>query len=184
MKKRYGILLILIYLAIQPELMAIKLSEKTISKIEKTARKCFERKQLRFELLPIEENNSGGPSWEFDDNSLYRIYSDSLLLGYLVVDQAMGRYDPFDFMILYRSDLEILKIEILKYRSAHGAEIASARWLQRFEGSSRNDQRSFLAIDALSGATFSSNGLINAVFKIDESMWSLFGREEYGLGER
>ncbi|MDZ7740932.1 MAG: FMN-binding protein [Bacteroidota bacterium] len=181
MKKRILILVIVFFYTTGQGLLAVKLSEKTIRQIEKTARECFKQEQLRFELIPLEAHEPESLAWDFDKNSLYRVFSDSLLLGYLIIDQAMGRYDPFDFLVIYQHDLKILKVEILKYRSAHGGEIASNKWLQNFEGGSGNDQQSFLEIDALSGASFSSNGLKEAVARIDKSMWSLFGRNESEL---
>ena len=46
---------------------------------------------------------------------------------YIVITQARGRYDLFDYLIAASADLEIENVRILKYRSEHGSEIGSKK---------------------------------------------------------
>jgi hypothetical protein len=89
-------------------------------------------------------------------------------LGTLVLTDAQGRFDRFDLMVVLDPSTEIRLIRILKYRSEYGSEITNKRWLAQFYGPRKGEFILRKNIDAISGATFSSNGLveeINAVLK-------------------
>ena len=80
--------------------------------------------------------------------------------------QAEGRYDRFDYLIIINSDLVIQKVDVLKYRSQHGGEIASKKWLRQFENYSSGELRYKKEISALSGATISANSIVDDVPKV------------------
>ena len=89
-------------------------------------------------------------------------------LGRLVLTDAQGRFDRFDLMIVTDQSNAIRLIKILKYRSDYGSEITNKRWLGQFYGPRKGEFVLRKNIDAISGATFSSGGLvdeINAVLK-------------------
>ena len=59
------------------------------------------------------------------------------------------------------------KIRILKYRSEHGGEIKSRKWLSQFENyTAEKPIRYKKEISALSGATLSATGLVDDVPKV------------------
>ena len=81
------------------------------------------------------------------------IYRISRISGddfYAVFTQATGRYEKFDYLITVNLDFGIEKIRVLKYRSEHGGEIASKKWLQQFENYSSGELRYKKEISALS----------------------------------
>jgi len=58
------------------------------------------------------------------------------------------------------------KIKVLKYRSEHGGEIASKKWLEQFENYSKGELRYKKEISALSGATISANSIVEDIPKV------------------
>ncbi len=86
---------------------------------------------------------------------------------YVVFTEAKGRYDFFDYVMSVNKNFEIEKIRILKYRSEHGGEIKSRKWLSQFENYTAGKEiRYKKEISALSGATLSATGLVNDVPKV------------------
>ena len=90
---------------------------------------------------------------------LYSLHHDGNRLGYFIVSSAMGRYELFDYGVLYDERRTIRKVIILTYRSDHGYEIAGKKWLAQFEGGNGCGLIYGEDIDALSGATYSAASL-------------------------
>lgn len=78
---------------------------------------------------------------------------------YVIITQAKGRYDMFDYLVTVNLDLEIEKVKVLKYRSEHGGEIASKKWLEQFTGYSTGELKYKKDISAISGATMSASSI-------------------------
>ncbi len=105
----------------------------------------------------------------FEKTDFVVIYRISRISGddfYAVFAQATGRYEKFDYLITVNLDFAIEKIRVLKYRSEHGGEIASKKWLQQFENYSSGELRYKKEISALSGATISANSIVYDVSKV------------------
>jgi Na+-translocating ferredoxin:NAD+ oxidoreductase RnfG subunit len=167
-----------IILMASPQLMAIKLSPETIKLIEKRVEKAFGAEHVKFEPINPDAYPSKDICWGFSDNSLYKIIVDSSIAGYLVLDQAKGRYDYFDFMVVFSAQVEIMDVEVLLYRSEHGGEITSRKWLKKFIGlKDWGKNKTTQNVDAISGATISSNGMKNAIEKIGRSLLSIVPRQ-------
>lgn len=87
--------------------------------------------------------------------------------GWGVIAKAKGRREYFDFMVLFNKQKEIKHIEIIKYRSSHGYQITSKRWLRDFKGLTAAEPIQIGDhVDGISGATLSSHGLVKALNKI------------------
>lgn len=84
---------------------------------------------------------------------------------YVIITQAKGRYDMFDYLVAVNSKLEIERVRVLKYRSENGGEITSKKWLKQFIGYSGGDLRYKKEISALSGATLSAKAIIEDIPK-------------------
>uniref|UniRef100_UPI00321789D6 FMN-binding protein n=1 Tax=uncultured Draconibacterium sp. TaxID=1573823 RepID=UPI00321789D6 len=78
---------------------------------------------------------------------------------YVVITQAKGRYELFDYLLAVNLDLEVEKVRVLKYRSEHGNEIASKKWLEQFVGYSSGELKYKKDISAISGATISAKSI-------------------------
>lgn len=85
---------------------------------------------------------------------------------YAVFTQASGRYEKFDYLIAVNLKFAIEKVRVLKYRSEHGGEIASRKWLGQFENYASGELRYKKEISALSGATISANSIVADVPKV------------------
>ena len=75
----------------------------------------------------------------------------------------------FDYLVTVNLAFEIEKVKVLKYRSEHGGEIASKKWLQQFTGYSTGELKYKKDISAISGATISASSItsdIQIVLKI------------------
>ena len=85
---------------------------------------------------------------------------------YAVFTQATGRYEKFDYLLAVDEKFAIEKIRVLKYRSEHGGEIASKKWLKQFENYSTGELRYKKEISALSGATISAGSIVSDIPKV------------------
>ena len=101
------------------------------------------------------------------EESFYAIKQEDIVLGYFVVAQAPSKFHQFDYYIIFNSDAQILKIEILQYRENYGSEICSKNWLASFINISTNTYSEYnRRIDGISGATISVNSIKRDIFKV------------------
>ena len=94
-------------------------------------------------------------------------------LGYLYLSSASGRFENFDYMVLYNTDMVIEGIRILVYRSDHGHEIMNKRWLQQFVGTTGCGFSYPKDIQALSGATYSAGSITSDLDRLCKSLKEL-----------
>ncbi|NQU54954.1 MAG: FMN-binding protein [Bacteroidetes bacterium] len=134
-----------------PEMLALKmvkiaLKEKDISLVGK-----IETAASNVKTNPVE---------------IYRISRTNGEDFYAVFTQAQGRYEMFDYLVAVNLDFTIEKIRVLKYRSEHGGEIASKKWLSQFENYASGELRYKKEISALSGATISAGSIVADIPKV------------------
>ena len=60
--------------------------------------------------------------------------SDSNIKGFVLSTSAMGRFDAFDYFLIFNKELEVQLVRVVVYRSSHGSAICSKRWLKQFAG--------------------------------------------------
>jgi len=126
-------------------------------KVEKEVFKCFNKENLLF----LEINELSNKSELF-----FNIIDNKKEIGVLVLTSAMGRFDKFDYMVIYNKDLEIEFIKILVYRSDYGSEITAKKWLSQFYKKKNANFRYGDDIQAISGATLSANSLTENIHRI------------------
>ncbi len=146
-----GLLVILIILATLP------LNAKDpglIKKFEKELSKFFDVNDII--LSEIDELPSG-------EELFFSVLERKEKSGFAVFTSAEGRFDHFDFMIVFNSELQIVHLKILNYRSHYGAEIRSKRWLKQFYKNQSSDFNYGNDIQAISGATLSAQSLTQKV---------------------
>ena len=90
--------------------------------------------------------------------------------SYVAFSSAMGRMDYFDYMVITDELLTISDIKILKYRSEYGYEISNKGWLKQFYNKPGASFQYKKNIDALSGASFSAQSLVNDLNSILEEL--------------
>lgn len=98
-------------------------------------------------------------------SNTYIVIHEKKTIGYVHFGSATGRYETFDFLVIYSSGLIIEHVEILEYRSDRGVEIMNKRWLAQFKGTNGCELEYGKSIDAISGATLSGNSLVKAIIK-------------------
>jgi len=84
-------------------------------------------------------------------------------LGILILSDAPGRFDRFDLMVVSDTLGTVKRIRILKYRSEYGSEITNKKWLQQFYTVGNGSFILRKNVDAISGATYSSQGLVEEI---------------------
>lgn len=90
--------------------------------------------------------------------------SATVIDGYAVVLDEIGQHEPITFGVLTDKDGRVVRIEVMAYREAYGAEVRSQRFLRQYQGRTLADlDRPSGDVDAISGATISSNSTRRAV---------------------
>lgn len=92
------------------------------------------------------------------------------LLGYCFASSAKGRFENFEYFILYDTALVVQKVKVWKYRSSHGGAVAGKRWLRQFKGYRKGELAYGRNVQAISGATISGNALVSEVIRAGEVM--------------
>ena len=80
--------------------------------------------------------------------------------GYVLSTSALGRYDYFDYSIIYAMDLSVMSVLVTTYRSSHGAGICSKGWLRQFRGYQGEELHLGKEVDSISGATISATSVV------------------------
>jgi hypothetical protein len=93
--------------------------------------------------------------------------------GYLLSTSAMGRYEPFDYLIAFAPEFDVLDVIVTSYRSSHGAAICQKKWLRQFAGYSGEELRLGKEINSISGATISAGSMVKDMGRCHRLMQSL-----------
>lgn len=109
-----------------------------------------------------------------NDDFYYHVYNDNKNVGVAVLTSAAGRFDRFDFMVIFNQEMEIEHVKVLKYSSQYGSEITSKRWLKQFYKKQKEDFRYGQDIQAISGATFSAQSLTQKINRIKQNLNHFF----------
>ena len=139
-------------------------------KIEKALKETLQSED--YYLIPlvingdsvVEQPNTG------NRGRFYRITVANENRGTLYTGSAKGRYDWFEFLVIFNRENLIEKLVILVYNSDHGFEIMNKNWLKQFEGTSGCNLSYGNEIDAITGATISGNSLTSAITELCETL--------------
>lgn len=93
--------------------------------------------------------------------------------AFLLRTRALGRYDYFDYSVLYSSGMEVIQVVVTRYRSTHGAGISQKKWLSQFKGYRGQDLTLGKDIDAVSGGTLSASSLLEGLQRCHKLMGGL-----------
>lgn len=89
------------------------------------------------------------------------------LLGYLVVDQVVGKFELIGYAVALDPHGAVRQVEILSYRESHGGEIRLPAWRRQFVG---KDAHAALRVGEdianISGATLSCTHVTDGVRRI------------------
>lgn len=89
------------------------------------------------------------------------------LLGYVVTDRVIGKFELIDYAVAINPRGEVLDLEILAYREAHGGEVRTKAWRGQFVGKTA-DAAIAVGTDIanISGATLSCTHLADGVRRV------------------
>lgn len=94
-------------------------------------------------------------------------YKDDKLLGHVVFDEVIGKFELISYAVGLQADASIRQIEIMTYRESHGMEIKNANWRKQFAG--KNASSNLAPGDGIaniSGATLSCSHVTDGVRRI------------------
>ncbi len=122
--------------------------------------------QLSTEQMHAVEKLAGLPArsvgWR-----VFAAYRDSTLLGHVVVDDVVGKYELIGYAVALSPQAVVQQVEILSYRESHGFEIRSPAWRRQFAG--KTAQAGLAVGDGIaniSGATLSCTHVTDGVRRI------------------
>jgi Na+-translocating ferredoxin:NAD+ oxidoreductase RnfG subunit len=153
--------------------------KKLTSKAEKVMRSLMDKGggQLEFKYKAFEIPNVLKAEIEDDvkqdfyrnEVDFWEIHRDGEVEGYALMDDVLGKQMPITFLVIFNKEGRITASRVLKYRERYGSGVRSKRWLRQFN--ERNFQSSFDVgkdIDAISGATISSNSVTRGIEKLTQ----------------
>jgi len=92
---------------------------------------------------------------------------DGATLGYVVVDDVIGKFELISYAVGVGVDGAVRQIEVLSYRESHGAEIRLPAWRRQFVGKDASAPlRVGDDIANISGATLSCSHVTEGVRRI------------------
>ena len=94
---------------------------------------------------------------------LFEITEENENRGYVLSTEAKGRFDYFDYSVYFSEELVVKGVIVTVYRSTHGAAICQRKWLSQFNGYDGEALTLGREIDAISGATFSAESMVQDI---------------------
>lgn len=95
-------------------------------------------------------------------------YKADKLLGYMVLDDVVGKFELISYAVGLNPDASIRQVEILTYRESHGGEVRLPAWRKQFVG--KTAKGGGLSVGAgvanISGATLSCTHVTDGVRRI------------------
>ena len=148
---------------------ATLLPEKPASYWKKTdtnLERIYKSPVITRKSVELSEKELSDINGQFVNNGIYQLLSGNEFVGFLVLTSSMGRFEPFDYMVVYNSDRSVKEIDVLNYTSPHGGEVASQKWLKQFVGYDGKHLKYGSDIDAITGATYSASSLVKDIESI------------------
>jgi len=145
--------------------------EKLILKAEKQAIKTLGQHEIT--KVPVRINPA--EHYYSDVDTVFRMINNSgRLIGYLILSSALGRFEVFDYMVVYNEDLSMANLNILVYRSEHGYQVAAKGWLKQFLDQPVESVFAYgQNIDAISGATISGKSFTENINRLNTLIHSI-----------
>ena len=112
-------------------------------------------------------------SYQKEGDKVFVLQNEGAVNGFLLTSRAPGKFEYFNYSVIYSPDLSILNVTILVYRSTNGAGICSKGWLKQFIGYRGEDLTLGKDIDAVSGGTISANSLLGDLKRCYSLMTSM-----------
>lgn len=139
-------------------------SKSVLKKINKAIYQQWKIENIQKEAIMLSGAQKVKLGYKVNNNQVYRLTTGNSLLGYLYFAKAKSQYAIFDYMIIFNTNLKILRVKVLVYPEFYGGEIANTNWLKQFIG--KTDPQNIIfgkTVDSISGATISAKSITNGV---------------------
>lgn len=130
-----------------------------------------------YRKVEISREDSCLTSYLKEGDAVFELVMDELVVGYLLSTQTRGRFDLFDYSVIFSEELTVLSMMILVYRSTHGTGVCSKSWLKQFKGYKGEELKLGKDIDSISGATLSASSLVKDIERCYQLMLMLKNRD-------
>jgi Na+-translocating ferredoxin:NAD+ oxidoreductase RnfG subunit len=158
----------LVALAVAPAQVVIAAEYLSIEQAQQSLFASADRfEEIALALTPAQKDSVAklaGPQPPHRSLRIWRALRSSELLGYVFIDEVIGRQDFITYALGIDAAGKLSTVEVLAYRESHGAEIRGTGWRHQFEGRRGLDQLHFRAdIKNIAGATLSSEHVTQGV---------------------
>ena len=130
-------------------------------------------KAAKAEPLPLHEPADALSGYLHPGDRIHLIKQERDTAGFLLSTRAKGRFDYFDYCILFSTSLQVEEVVVTVYRSTHGAAICRKSWLDQFAGYEGGGLELGKNIDAISGGTLSAASMVSDIRRCHEMMTCL-----------
>ncbi len=145
-------------------LFSLGIPKSLEKKIRKEVVRTFEVEEFNLESVAISDNIKDELPANLSAENFFKLTSGEDFMGYVFFDKAPSKTAEFDYLVLFDTNLRIVRSRVLIYREEYGGEIGSNRWLRQFVGKSGNDRVNYETnIDGISGATISVRSMTIAI---------------------
>jgi Na+-translocating ferredoxin:NAD+ oxidoreductase RnfG subunit len=98
---------------------------------------------------------------------LWEAHGATGLLGYVVVDQVLGKHELITYAVALRPDGQVAQVEVMDYRETYGGQIRQSAWRAQFAGKTARDNVQIdKDIQNISGATLSCVHVTDGIRRI------------------
>lgn len=102
-----------------------------------------------------------------EEQKVWRAERDGHPLGWLFVDEVIGKHEFITYATAIGLDGKVLGVEIMSYRETHGGQVRGAEWRRHFVGKSLGDRFKLDEdIPNISGATLSCRNVTDGVKRL------------------
>jgi Na+-translocating ferredoxin:NAD+ oxidoreductase RnfG subunit len=132
------------------------------------AAKTFSEQPLKFDAARRDAiKAASGVRQRWDEQKVWRAERDGALLGWLLVDEVVGKHEFITYATAISPDGQVLGVEILSYRETHGGQVRDAGWRKAFVGKTlaapfKLDED----VPNISGATLSCRNVTDGVKRL------------------
>lgn len=127
----------------------------------------FEQANFKLDSSEMQQLTAIGIQARSVDWSLRIAKHAGTTLGYVVVDEVIGKFELITYPVGIGLDSSIIQIEILSYRESHGSEIRMTGWRKQFVGkTSAAPIRVGEDIANISGATLSCKHVTDGIRRV------------------
>ncbi|WP_428423203.1 FMN-binding protein [Methylibium sp.] len=143
------------------------LSAEQAQKLMFPAADRFETRELALSAEQLRQLEAGGTRARSARWSVRIALQGSDTLGYVVVDDVVGKFELISYAVGIAKDGRVQQVEVLSYRESHGHEIRLPAWRRQFVGKTvAAPIRIGEDINNISGATLSCSHVTEGVRRI------------------